>query len=115
MTKERRNDKQYLLDICDAIDSINDFLMKKSKKEFYDSYMLQSAVFRQFEIIGEAASRLSSVIAKIDDDIIWKDVVGMRHKMIHDYFEVSVEITWNAAKNDIKPLKSKIKKILKGL
>jgi uncharacterized protein with HEPN domain len=85
MTKEKRTDKQYLLDIGDAIASVNDFLGKASKKDFDDNYLLQSAVFRQFEIIGEAASRLSSDVKTQHKEINWREVIGMRHKMIHDY------------------------------
>ena len=104
-----------MLDIIDAIQSINDFLLGISKEEFENNYEKQSAIIRQFEIIGEAASRISSVIKDQNKEINWRDVIGMRHKMIHDYFEVSVDVTWNSSKNDINPLKSQIEKILKEL
>ena len=115
MTKESRSDKQYLLDISDAIDSVEDFLANISKEKFENSYLLQSAVFRQFEIIGEAASRLTNDLKKRFKNVKWNDVVGMRHKMIHDYFEVSIDIVWDTAKNDLNSLQSQIKKILKEL
>ena len=115
MTKESRSDKQYLIDISDAIDSIGDFLNGNSKEKFEKSYLLQSAVIRQFEIVGEAASRLSSNLKEKFKNVRWNDVVGMRHKMIHDYFEVSIDIVWDTAKNDLNGLKLQIKKILKEL
>lgn len=115
MTKENRSDKQYLLDISDAIDSIDEFLMGKSRGEFEKSDLLQSAVTRQFEIIGEAASRLTDSLKEKFKDVKWSDVVGMRHKMIHDYFEVSLDIVWDTAKNDLKNLQAQIKKIYKEL
>jgi len=113
MTKEKRTDKQYLLDIGDAIDSVANFLGETIKEDFDNNYMLQSAVFRQFEIIGEAASRLSSGIKTKHKEIIWQEVIGMRHKMIHDYFEVSVDIVWNTAKSDLPILKKQVENILK--
>ena len=113
MTKEKRIDKQYLLDMVDAIDNVANFLGKVSKEDFDNNYMLQSAVFRQFEIIGEAASRLSSALKVKHKEINWQEVIGMRHKMIHDYFEVSVDIVWNTAKSDLPILRKQIKNILK--
>lgn len=112
MTKDERTDRQYLLDIVDAIDSVTDFLKDKNKSEFEDSYLLQSAVIRQFEIIGEAASRITdSTRAKIAG-LNWSDIIGMRHKMIHDYFEVNIAVTWDTAKNDLTDLKDQIQKML---
>lgn len=95
--------------------SVNEFLGKTSKKDFDDNYLLQSAVFRQFEIIGEAASRLSSDVKAQHKEVNWQEVIGMRHKMIHDYFEVSIDIVWNTAKNDLPLLKIQIENILKKL
>jgi len=114
MTKDKRTDRQYLLDIIDAVDSVSDFLKNQSRKNFEASYLLQSAVIRQFEIIGEAASRIT-IPTKMKSDINWQDVIGMRHKMIHDYFEVSIDVTWDTAANDLVNLKSQIEKILSEL
>lgn len=115
MTKESRLDKQYLLDISDAIFSIHDFLRGKTKSEFEKSYLLQSAVIRQFEIIGEAASRLSNNLKERFTDVRWSDVIGMRHKMIHDYFEVSIDVVWDTIQNDLSDLKLQIDRIIKEL
>jgi len=73
---------------------------------------LQSAVIRQFEIIGEAASRITDNTKGRSADLNWSDIIGMRHKMIHDYFEVSIDVTWDTAKNDLPILKDQIKKVL---
>lgn len=104
-----------ICDILDAITSIEDFLTGVTKKRFEESYMIQSAVFRQFEIIGEAASKLSSTIITNNKNVEWKKVVGIRHKMIHDYFEVSVDVVWDTAQNGLPVLKTQIEKILKEL
>lgn len=102
-------------DIFDAITSIEEFLTGITKENFEESYLIQSAVFRQFEIIGEAASKLSDTIIANNKNIEWKKVIGIRHKMIHDYFEVSVNIVWDTARSKLPVLKSQIKKILKEL
>lgn len=115
MTKENRTDKQLIGDILDAITSIENFLTGVTEENFEESYMIQSAVFRQFEIIGEAASKLSVAITTNHKDVEWKKIVGIRHKMIHDYFEVSVSIVWDTAQKQIPILKSQIEKVNKEL
>ena len=112
MTKEARTDKQFLLDIIDAIESVDEFLLDQTKAEFENNYMLQSAVIRQFEIIGEAAGKLSRGLTTSHREIDWHKVTGMRHKMIHDYFEVSIDVVWNTIQEDLPILIRQIKKIL---
>lgn len=115
MTKDKRSDRFYLLDILDAIDHIEAFLNGKSRADFEESYLLQCAVIKQFEIIGEASSRITEHTRARGSDISWQDIIGMRHKMIHDYFEVDIDIAWNTATNDLATLKSQIAKILAEL
>lgn len=99
--------------ILDAAEHIIEFTKKVSEKDFLDNYEKQSAVVRQIEIIGEAAGKLSSDFIKEHQEIDWKKVVGMRHKMIHDYFEVDADIVWTTATSDIAILQEQVKKILK--
>lgn len=98
--------------ILEATKHIADFLDGVSKEEFENDYEKQSAVIRQFEIIGESAGRLSPDFTKKHKEIEWSKVIGMRHKMIHDYFDVDVNIVWTTATDDTTLLKIAIKKIL---
>ena len=107
-----QKDKLRLRHIIEATGHIADFINGVSKKEFENDYEKQSAVIRQFEIIGEAAGKLTSEFIKQRKEIDWPKVVGMRHKMIHDYFDVDVSIVWTTAKDDVPVLKKKIEKIL---
>ncbi len=59
-----RDDKVYLKDIIESIDHIEDFIGKKTEKEFVSNLLLQDAVIRRFEIIGEVVSQISSNIKK---------------------------------------------------
>ena len=111
MTKEARTDNQFLLDIIDAIKSINDFLVDKTREEFENNYMLQSAIIRQFEIIGEAAGKLSKALKENHQEIDWPKIIGMRHKMIHDYFEVSLDVVWNTIQEDLPIFEKQIKNL----
>ena len=107
-----RRDKAYLQDILDAIKSIESFLEGKNKKEFFNSDLLQSAVVRKIEIIGEACKHLSKEIKKKYKSVTWKDISGMRNKVIHKYFGVDFERVWQTFENDIPKLKQQIIQIL---
>lgn len=98
--------------IVEAARHIANFINGVSKEEFESDYEKQSAVIRQFEIIGEAASKLTSEFTKQHNEIDWSKVVGMRHKMIHDYFDVDVNIVWTTALDDVPPLKEAVEKVL---
>jgi uncharacterized protein with HEPN domain len=105
-------DNLRLEHIVDAADHVAEFIFNVSKEEFDNNYEKQSAIIRQFEIIGEAANNLSPEFKAHYGQIDWPKVIGMRHKMIHDYFDVDTDIVWNTANDDVKPLKQAIEKIL---
>ena len=66
-----------------------------------------------FEIIGEAANNLSPQFLTEHKEINWREVIGMRHAIVHDYFEVNLEVVWDTIKEDIPKLKLEISKLLK--
>jgi len=104
--------KWRLTHIIEAIEYIEDFLEGVEKDTFFKDYEKQSAVVRQFEIIGEAANGLDSNIIGANSQIKWHEVISMRNVMIHDYFEVNIDIVWDTAKIDLPDLKKKVKNIL---
>ena len=69
-------------------------------------------MIRQIEIIGEAAKRLSKKTADAHKEIPWRDIVGMRDKLIHGYFGVDIGAVWLTIEKDIPLLKKQIRKIL---
>ena len=74
--------------------------------------MLRDGIVRQIEIIGEATKNLSESIRKKYPEVPWKDMAGMRDKLIHHYFGVDFDSVWETAENDIPTLKTKIQKII---
>jgi len=88
--------------------------MGKDYKEFINSGILQDAVIRQIEIIGEASKKLSNEIKNFYLDIPWKDIAGMRDKLIHDYFGVDIDAVWETVKKDIPTIEKEIKDIIKS-
>ena len=110
-----KEDKPYLLHIKDAIEKIEKFMEGIDFKKFTENDMIQSAVIRQIEIIGEATNHLSSTFMEKHFEVPWTDIIGMRHKLIHDYFGVDLKKVWGTIKKDIPSLKKNIEDILENL
>lgn len=111
----KRDEKVYILHMLDAITRIEVYLENVKEDKFQDETLTQDAVIRQLEIIGEAAKQVSSEIRDKYDEIPWKDISGMRDKLIHDYFGVDIDEVWLTTKNDLPALKSGLESILKDL
>ncbi|HEX8196939.1 MAG TPA: DUF86 domain-containing protein [Pyrinomonadaceae bacterium] len=102
----------YLLHILDACDAIASYFDGIGKDEFLSNRMRQDAVVRQIQIIGEAVKHISPETQAQYPQIIWKEIAGMRNRIIHAYFEVDLEIVWMAATKDVPELKNEMLKVL---
>ena len=102
----------FLKHILDAIDIIEDYLKGRSYEEFKNNRMLQDAVIREIEIIGEATKNLSAEFRDKYPEIPWRQMAGMRDKLIHGYFGVDLGAVWDTATKDIPSLKEKLREIL---
>lgn len=88
------------------------FIKGVAKKDFGNNRMLILSVIKEIEIIGEAASKISKETYLKYRDIPWKDIVGMRNRLIHGYFDVNINLVWNTLKSNIPSLIKSLKKIL---
>jgi uncharacterized protein with HEPN domain len=104
-------DKPYLKDILDAISDIEVFIANITEAEFYKNKEKKYAVVRALEIIGEAAKNLSKELRAKHKGIPWKEIAGMRDKLIHWYFGIKWELVWETVKNKIPELKNQLLKI----
>lgn len=89
-----------------SIDRIAEFVNRTERAAFDDDWMLQNAVIRELEILGEAAGRLSSSYVTAHPEIPWAEITGLRHKLIHDYFEVDLDIVWRTATVNVPQIAS---------
>ena len=109
----KRGDREFLLDIIEAIKRIELYTKELSYPDFLQKMETQDAVVRNFEIIGEAVKNVSKTLRAKHKSIQWKEIAGMRDKVIHFYFGVNWDIVWGAAKDSLPPFKVEIEKILK--
>ena len=102
-----RSDRERLLDILEAIDKV-DAQRGVEREEFDTDELFQVWFVHYLQIIGEAASRLSDDFRAQHAEVPWGQLIGMRHILVHGYFDVDLDIVWNAVKNDIVKLKAQI-------
>ena len=108
----KRNDSVYLQHILDAIEQIEIYTSSKSYDEFLRERLIQDGVVRQLEIIGEASRKLSSEFREQQPEIPWQQIIGLRNRVIHAYFEINLTIIWEVIQNDLPSLKKKLTKLI---
>jgi len=101
---------KHILDECDFI--LTSFPPDSSKKDLVDDETLKRAVVRSLEIIGEATKKIPVDVKLKWSEIEWKNMAGMRDKLIHNYFGINYSIVWDVVLNKIPNLKNQIEKIL---
>lgn len=108
----RHNDLIRLRHMVDHAREAVSLLKGKTKTQLKRTRLLQLGLMRLVEVIGEAASRVPTDIRVTHPEIPWEDVVGMRHKLIHDYITVDLDILWDTVKDDLPPLIVALERIL---
>lgn len=103
MSKQRR-DKDYLGHIREAMQRIIAYTDGLSYAQFLEDTKTQDAVIRNLQVIGEAAKKLSAPLKQAHCHIPWKEMAGMRDKIIHEYFGVNYDIVWMVAQQELPAL-----------
>lgn len=106
------DDKIRVQHMIDAAEEAKSFVGDTSEQDFIKNRMLILSVIKEIEIIGEAASRISEVTRLEYPEIPWQDIIGMRNRLIHGYFDVNVKLVWNTVKNNLPALNKSLKEII---
>ena len=104
----RRDDTSYLLDMLVAARDAVAFAHGLSYADFAADRRSQLAILKSVETVGEAASRLSAATRKRNPDIPWREVVGMRNRLVHAYFDIDLRLVWDTVNADLPALISRL-------
>ncbi len=118
MSKEDLTARDFIGHILQAADRILDYTQGMSREEFFADTLKQDAVIRNIEIIGEATNNLleaDPTIAAKHPSIPFTEIYGMRNRVAHGYFAVSLAMVWDSVEEDIPQLRQKIASVLKEL
>ncbi len=108
----KSREEMFLHHIVDAIGKTDGYLDGVSYDQFLNNTMIQDAVIRQIEIIGEAVKQISSETRALQPHIPWREIGRMRDKLIHHYFAVDLEFVWQTTQEDTQILKRAVLEIL---
>lgn len=107
-----KNQIVYLKHIEECITKIIRYTSELTQNEFLENSLIQDAVIRNFEIIGEATKKLDSAFRSKYPKVEWKKIAGMRDKLIHDYIGVDLWALWAVVEQIIPDLNDQIKRII---
>jgi uncharacterized protein with HEPN domain len=98
------HDTALLLDMLLAAHDARNFLQGLDEAAFLASRLHQNAVIRSLEVIGEAAGKVSTAAQAAHPEIPWREMIGMRHRLIHGYAEVRLDLVWAVMQTHLAPL-----------
>lgn len=109
---KNKEDVERLIHMKESIQKIERYTEDVSLDEFKQNEMLQDAIFKNLEIIGEAAYKISHDTKDLYSDIEWRKIEGLRHRLVHDYYKVDLEIVWQTKNKSLPLLIEKIVEII---
>jgi uncharacterized protein with HEPN domain len=110
-----KHDTVYLNHILDAINQIESYTADLSYETFSEDRLIQDGVIRQLEIIGEACRALSPEFRAQHPDPPWNQIMGLRNRLIHAYFDINLGIIWDIVLADIPPFKAQVRTLSDSL
>lgn len=105
-------DDAFFHDVIEAADRIPDCLRAVEQAEFSRNPVLQDAILYRLMVIGEALNRVSPEIREKHSDLPWSQIVGLRHRLAHDYGGIDLNLIWRIATAHVPPLRDRVAEIL---
>jgi len=110
----RKDDSIWMRHMMDAAREAIEFAQGRSYADLNNDRKLVLALVKDIEIIGEAAYRVSQTTRDNLPDIPWDDIIGMRHRLVHAYFDINLDILWRTVQDDLPPLVIELEHATRG-
>ena len=111
-----RDDRERIQDMLEAIQKIEQYVYDESGGiSRQDDELVEVWIIHHIEIIGEAASKISNELRGKYPEVAWGGMIGMRHVLVHGYFETETEIVWRVVEHDLPTLRTQLENILAEL
>ena len=108
----RKDDEVRLRHMLDAAREAMSFAKERTRADLDLDRMLVLSLVKDIEIIGEAAYQTAETTRDELPAIPWADIVGMRHRLVHAYFDINLDVLWQTVQNDLPALVAQIKPLL---
>ena len=108
--REKLKDINRLSHIIEAIDNLFEFTQGINFEEYKGNKILRFAIIKNLEIIGEAAYMLTNEFKERHPEVEWKLIIGMRHVLVHGYYQISDEKVWATIQTELLPLREKVER-----
>jgi uncharacterized protein with HEPN domain len=105
-------DRLRLRHVLDAAERIAGYIRGVDQGSFLSNRMLQDAVIRNLEVIGEACANLSPALTTAHAEIPWQRASGIRNRLVHGYFDVDLRVVWQTARESLPPFAQQIRRLL---
>ena len=109
-----KDQRVYLLHAIDAVDAIL-LYTADGRDAFFADAKTQDAVIRNIEIIGQAVKGLSDDTRLLDPSVPWRQIAGMRDKLIHEYFGVDLKLVWDVVERELPALRPRLDQLSRRL
>ena len=107
-----KTERAYLEHIRDSLESISEYTQGLDRGGFLEHRMVQDAVLRKFETIGEAARQIPEDYRRKHPEVPWGLMIAVRNRLIHAYFDVDLGVLWNTITQDLSGLRNRIEALL---
>jgi uncharacterized protein with HEPN domain len=108
----KRRDDKYLLDMLLSARAARDYMQGVDRAGLEVNTMLQDAVIRRLQILGEAASRISQATRAAHAGLPWAEMIGMRNRVVHEYFRLDLDVIWEVVCVDLVPLIAQLEQVV---
>jgi len=104
----------YLGHMLEAIIRLEEYAGRIAREKFDEDPIIQDGFIRQITVLGEAAGKISRVFSAAHPEIPWPDITGIRHKLVHEYFTVDIDVVWDTATVSAPNLRPLVESALKS-